>query len=70
MATLSTQNFFNFEIVTKLFELPKCKTYSKVWEMATLSAFLLGREVAKPMVERGRGSLIITGRILDFGFRM
>ena len=38
--------------------------------MATLSAFLLGREVAKPMVERGRGSLIITGRILDFGFRM
>jgi len=37
------------------------RVYTKVWEMATLSAFLLGREVGKPMVERGRGSLIITG---------
>jgi hypothetical protein len=34
---------------------------TEVWEMATLSAFLLGRAVAGPMVARGRGTLIFTG---------
>ncbi|MES2265065.1 MAG: SDR family oxidoreductase [Pseudomonadota bacterium] len=35
--------------------------YFKIWEMATFSAFLVGREVAKRMVTRGRGTIIFTG---------
>ena len=29
--------------------------------MATLSAFLLSREVSKPMIKRGQGTIIFTG---------
>jgi NAD(P)-dependent dehydrogenase (short-subunit alcohol dehydrogenase family) len=37
------------------------RVYTKTWEMVALSAFLVGREVSKRMVERGRGTLIFTG---------
>lgn len=33
----------------------------KVWEMASFSAFLMGREVAKAMIPRGNGTIIFTG---------
>ena len=33
----------------------------KVWEMATLSAFLLSREVSRQMVSRGEGTILLTG---------
>ncbi|MCG8443869.1 MAG: SDR family NAD(P)-dependent oxidoreductase, partial [Caulobacterales bacterium] len=33
----------------------------KIWEMACLGGFLTGREVARRMVPRGRGTLIFTG---------
>jgi NAD(P)-dependent dehydrogenase (short-subunit alcohol dehydrogenase family) len=35
--------------------------YRKVWEMAAFAGFLMGREVAKRMVERQRGTIIFTG---------
>ena len=37
------------------------RKYFKIWEMACFSAFLVGREVAKRMVSRGRGTIIFTG---------
>lgn len=37
------------------------RKYFKIWEMACFSAFLVGREVAKRMVQRERGSIIFTG---------
>ena len=37
------------------------RVYSKVWEMAALSAFLFGREVSRHMVRRGEGTIILTG---------
>ena len=37
------------------------RVYRKVWEMGALSGFLMGREVAKPMLKRGRGTIIFTG---------
>ena len=37
------------------------KKYFKVWEMATFGAFLMGREVAKNMIKRKRGTIIFTG---------
>ncbi len=37
------------------------RKYFKIWEMACLSGFLVGREVAKRMVVRGRGTIIFTG---------
>eukprot|EP00092_Neocalanus_flemingeri_P006821 GFUD01007365.1.p1 GENE.GFUD01007365.1~~GFUD01007365.1.p1 ORF type:complete len:253 (+),score=77.53 GFUD01007365.1:51-809(+) len=37
------------------------RVYTKVWEMAALSAFLFGREVGTRMVQRGHGSIIFTG---------
>lgn len=37
------------------------RVYYKVWEMACFSGFLMGREVAKVMVPRGRGTIIFTG---------
>jgi NAD(P)-dependent dehydrogenase (short-subunit alcohol dehydrogenase family) len=37
------------------------RKYFKIWEMACLSAFLTGREVAKRMVARGRGTILFTG---------
>ncbi len=37
------------------------RVYRKVWEMACFSGFLMGREVARPMLERGYGTIIFTG---------
>jgi NAD(P)-dependent dehydrogenase (short-subunit alcohol dehydrogenase family) len=37
------------------------QVYYKVWEMACFSGFLMGREVAKRMLERGHGTIIFTG---------
>ena len=37
------------------------RKYFKIWEMACLGGFLVGREVAKRMVTRGQGTIIFTG---------
>ncbi|MBB6427392.1 SDR family oxidoreductase [Sphingopyxis sp. JAI128] len=37
------------------------RVYTKVWEMACLGGFLMGREAAKHMAPRGRGTIIFTG---------
>jgi len=37
------------------------RVYTKVWEMAALAGFLMGREVARVMVPRNRGSIFFTG---------
>lgn len=37
------------------------RVYRKVWEMAAFAGFLTGREAAKHMLERGRGTIIFTG---------
>ena len=37
------------------------RKYFKVWEMACFGGFLNGREVAKRMVARGRGTILFTG---------
>jgi NAD(P)-dependent dehydrogenase (short-subunit alcohol dehydrogenase family) len=37
------------------------QVYSKVWEMAGLAGFLAGREAARVMTPRGRGSILFTG---------
>jgi|SRR5262245_5982131 NAD(P)-dependent dehydrogenase (short-subunit alcohol dehydrogenase family) len=37
------------------------RVYRKVWEMAALAGFLMGREVAKAMAPRGRGTILFTG---------
>ena len=37
------------------------RVYQKVWEMACFGGFLMGREVAKAMLPRGRGTIIFTG---------
>jgi NAD(P)-dependent dehydrogenase (short-subunit alcohol dehydrogenase family) len=37
------------------------QVYRKVWEMAAFAGFLMGREVARRMVERGRGTILFTG---------
>lgn len=37
------------------------QVYRKVWEMAAFAGFLMGREVARRMVERQRGTIIFTG---------
>lgn len=37
------------------------RRYFKIWEMACMGGFLNGREVAKRMVSRGRGSILFTG---------
>ncbi len=37
------------------------RVYQKVWEMACFSGFLMGRETAKAMLPRGRGTIIFTG---------
>ncbi len=35
--------------------------FEEVWRVACLGGFIFGREAAKPMVARGRGSLLFTG---------
>jgi NAD(P)-dependent dehydrogenase (short-subunit alcohol dehydrogenase family) len=37
------------------------RVYRKVWEMAALSGFLVGREAARVMLARGRGTILFTG---------
>lgn len=37
------------------------RVYFKVWEMACFAGFLAGRETAKAMLPRGRGTIIFTG---------
>ena len=37
------------------------RVYRKVWEMAALSGFLVGREAARVMLPRARGTIIFTG---------
>jgi len=37
------------------------RVYTKVWEMAALAGFLVGREAARVMVPRGRGTILFTG---------
>ncbi|MEQ8282610.1 MAG: SDR family oxidoreductase [Parvibaculum sp.] len=37
------------------------RVYRKVWEMAALAGFLTGREAARAMTPRGRGTIIFTG---------
>ena len=37
------------------------QVYSKVWEMACLAGFLSGREAARVMAPRGRGTILFTG---------
>jgi NAD(P)-dependent dehydrogenase (short-subunit alcohol dehydrogenase family) len=37
------------------------RVYQKVWEMAAFAGFLAGREAARVMLPRGRGTIIFTG---------
>ncbi len=37
------------------------RVYTKVWEMCALGGFLVGREAAKVMVPRQRGTILFTG---------
>lgn len=37
------------------------RVFTKVWEMACFAGFLLGREAARVMVPRGRGTILFTG---------
>lgn len=37
------------------------RVFRKVWEMAAFAGFLTGREAARVMVPRGRGTIIFTG---------
>lgn len=37
------------------------QVYRKVWEMACFAGFLMGREVAKHMLEHGEGTILFTG---------
>ena len=37
------------------------QVYSKVWEMAALAGFFTGREAARVMTPRGRGTILFTG---------
>ncbi len=37
------------------------RVYFKVWEMGCFAGFLMGREAAKVMAPRGRGSILFTG---------
>jgi short-subunit dehydrogenase len=37
------------------------RRYTKLWEMGALAGFITGREVARRMVARGRGTMIFTG---------
>ncbi|MET0390447.1 MAG: SDR family NAD(P)-dependent oxidoreductase, partial [Polyangiales bacterium] len=37
------------------------RVFTKVWEMACFAGFIAGREAAKVMVPRGRGTILFTG---------
>ena len=42
-------------------EATTARVFTKVWEMACVAGFLAGREAAKVMVPRGRGTILFTG---------
>jgi NAD(P)-dependent dehydrogenase (short-subunit alcohol dehydrogenase family) len=42
------------------------RVYRKVWEMACFAGFLMGREVAKRMLDRQAGTIIFTGATASF----
>ena len=42
------------------------RVFTKVWEMACLAGFLAGREAARVMVPRGKGTIIFTGATASF----
>ncbi|MES2717217.1 MAG: SDR family oxidoreductase [Pseudomonadota bacterium] len=42
-------------------EATTARVFTKVWEMACFAGFLAGREAAKAMLPRGRGTIIFTG---------
>jgi NAD(P)-dependent dehydrogenase (short-subunit alcohol dehydrogenase family) len=37
------------------------RVYTKVWEMAAFAGFLMGREAARRMTPRGKGTILFTG---------
>lgn len=37
------------------------RVFTKVWEMCCLGGFLMGREAARHMIPRGRGTILFTG---------
>ena len=37
------------------------RVYRKVWELCAFGGFLVGREAAKRMLKRGRGTILFTG---------
>jgi NAD(P)-dependent dehydrogenase (short-subunit alcohol dehydrogenase family) len=37
------------------------RVFTKVWEMACFAGFLAGREAARVMIPRGRGTILFTG---------
>lgn len=37
------------------------RKFSKIWEMACFAGFLVGREAARKMIERKRGTILFTG---------
>lgn len=39
----------------------EARTFRKVWEMACFAGFLVGREAARRMLPRGRGTILFTG---------
>ncbi len=43
------------------------RKYFKIWEMGCFAGFLNGREVAKRMVVRGRGTVLFTGATASMG---
>ena len=43
------------------------RVYRKVWEMAAFGGFLTGKEAAKYMLPRGRGSIFFTGATASAG---
>ena len=43
------------------------RVYYKVWEMGCFGGFLVGREAAKAMLPRGRGSIFFTGATASLG---
>ena len=46
------------------------RVYAKVWEMACFAGFLTGREAAKVMLPRGRGTILFTGATASPHFSM
>ena len=52
---------FNIGANVRLSVETTAQVYSKVWEMAALAGFFTGREAARVMGPRGRGTILFTG---------